>query len=86
MPRKRIYRKEVKKLRRLVPNFQKIKEAVRKLHVKPYFVKYWKKKYSDHSFHPNKHGGVRWRKFSLEELHLIKYLIWEKVKVAPLSR
>lgn len=82
----RIYRREPKKLRRLIGNFPSTTRATRALNVRYHFADYWMKKNNIPHFHPNPQGGTKWSKFSKIEHFLIRCLIWKKIKLNPLSR
>ncbi len=47
---------------------------------------YYRRKRMNPDFHPGKHGGVRWRKFTQEQHVEIKKLIWKQISLFPLSR
>ena len=82
----RTYKKEPKKLRKLVGRTSTIKEAVRYYKVSPDFAAYWRRKAKDKTFHPEPQGGLKWSKFSAEEHYEIRYFIWERIRINPLSR
>lgn len=82
----RIYKREPKKLRRLVGNYDSIVRAAKILNVQYHFADYWMKKKKYPYFHPNPQGGTKWSKFSKIEHFLIRGLVWKKIKLNPLSR
>ena len=62
----RTYRIEPHKLRRLVAG-SRIPRMDQVFGVKKHFIRYWRRKTWDSSFHPNQQGGAKNIKFSNEE-------------------
>jgi hypothetical protein len=82
----KIYNYESKKIRELAGRYHTVSKAVKNLKVSHDFYSYWRRKYLDPTFHSNSHGGKRWNKFSKEEVSLIRFLIWKKVRENPSLR
>ncbi len=81
----RKYKREDKKIRNLVGRCSSVRVARILYDVSKDFASYWIRKAKDKKFHPSGHGGLRVFKYTPEQHVQIRFLVWKKVKLNPLS-